>query len=442
MKEQYYKKNSITLIGAIGLGTGVMIGAGIFALLGQVAELAGALFPISFLAGAVITLFSAYTYIKMSNTFPSAGGIGMFFVKAYGKGVITASASLMMALTMIINQSLVARTFGTYTLQLFNIGPGSYLVPVLGVGLLIFAFIVNISSNKFIGPFTSFMSLLKIIGIIIFAMSALWVAKFSVEGVTSGPVPDQATIGFIASLALTILAFKGFTTITNNGSEIVNPHKNVGRAIVFSILICFVIYFLVTWAVSSSLTISEIVKARDYSLAEAARPIVGDYGLYFTVGIAILATMTVIIASVFAVSRMTTMLTDMKLIPHRHFGLPGNVHHHMIVYIVVIAITLTIFFDLSRIASMGAILYLIMDILFHFGVLKNLMDEVKANRYIIMTAILLDGIVLGAFVWLKTMNDPLIVIFSIVFTVLIFIGEYVLLKKVKTEDNTSNEHSS
>ena len=60
-----YEKNSITLSGAVAMGTGVMIGAGIFALTGQIAELAGPLFPLSFLVGAIVTAFSAYTYIKM-----------------------------------------------------------------------------------------------------------------------------------------------------------------------------------------------------------------------------------------------------------------------------------------------------------------------------------------------------------------------------------------
>jgi hypothetical protein len=55
-----YKKNSITLLGAIAMGTGVMIGAGIFALTGQIAELAGPLFPLSFVVGAIVTAFSAY----------------------------------------------------------------------------------------------------------------------------------------------------------------------------------------------------------------------------------------------------------------------------------------------------------------------------------------------------------------------------------------------
>ena len=76
MKSEY-KANSITLAGAIAMGTGVMIGAGIFALTGQIAQLAGPLFPLSFIAGALVTAFSAYTYVKMSNAYPSAGGIAM-----------------------------------------------------------------------------------------------------------------------------------------------------------------------------------------------------------------------------------------------------------------------------------------------------------------------------------------------------------------------------
>ncbi|MBU0723714.1 MAG: amino acid permease, partial [Alphaproteobacteria bacterium] len=89
-----YQKGSIGLSGAVAMGTGVMIGAGIFALTGQFAQLAGPLFPISFVVGAIVTAFSAYTYIKMSNAFPSAGGIGMILKKAYGPTTVAAGASL------------------------------------------------------------------------------------------------------------------------------------------------------------------------------------------------------------------------------------------------------------------------------------------------------------------------------------------------------------
>lgn len=55
------------------MGTGVMIGAGIFALTGQIAELAGTWFPLAFLVAAIIAGFSAYSYVKMAQKFPLPG---------------------------------------------------------------------------------------------------------------------------------------------------------------------------------------------------------------------------------------------------------------------------------------------------------------------------------------------------------------------------------
>jgi len=426
MKSEY-QQNSITLIGGISMGTGVMIGAGIFALTGQIAELAGPWFPLSFIAGAIVTGFSAYTYIKMSNAFPSAGGIAMILQKAYGPGAIAAAAAILMALSMVINESLVARTFGTYLLRPFGLGSDSYLVPVLGVGLIIFAYLVNISGNRSVGLFSLAMAILKIGGIALFGFAALWAGGFSFEPTSE---PDTIPIaGFIASIALSILAFKGFTTITNSGAEIVDPHRNVGRAIVFSIAVCVVVYLLVAFAVGSSLSLDEIVTAKDYALAEAAEPSLGRYGFYFTVALAVAATASGLLASVFAVSRMLAMLTGMKMIPHSHFGMSGPIREHTLVYTVVTAAVLTIFFDLSRIASLGAFFYLVMDILIHWGVYRALRHEIGANGWALITAIALDTVVLGVFGMIKLRTDPFIVVTAVIAIALVFAFERTYLSR-------------
>ncbi len=75
MTPETYKEGSLSLAGTVAMGTGVMIGAGIFALTGQVAQYSGPAFPLAFLLAAVISGFSAYTYIKMSDKYPSSGGI-------------------------------------------------------------------------------------------------------------------------------------------------------------------------------------------------------------------------------------------------------------------------------------------------------------------------------------------------------------------------------
>ena len=119
-RSTHYNEGSLTLSGTVMLGTGVMIGAGIFALTGQMAEMTGALFPLAFLAAAIIVGFSAYSYIKISNAYPSAGGIGMYLHKAYGDRLPTAFNALLMYFSMVIAQSFLARTFGSYTMQLFG----------------------------------------------------------------------------------------------------------------------------------------------------------------------------------------------------------------------------------------------------------------------------------------------------------------------------------
>lgn len=434
-RDSQYKKDSLTLWGAVSMGTGVMIGAGIFALTGQMAELAGKWFPLAFLAAAVVSGFSAYSYVKMSNAYPSAGGIAMFLQKAYGKGAITAVCALLMYFSMVINESLVARTFGTYTLQLFDIGKNSWLMPALGVGLLAVAFLVNILGNQFIQTFSFLMAFVKIGGLMLLAAGGLYASGFTFESVSVSP-EETSFSGFLGAVALGILAYKGFTTITNSGSEIKKPHKNVGRAIITSLGICVVLYLLVSLAVGANLSIEEIVKAKDYALAEASRPAFGQWGLWFTVGFAIIATVSGVIASVFAVSRMLTMLTDMKLVPHSHFGMPGSIQKHTLVYTIVIAMLLTIFFDLSRIASLGAIFYIIMDIAIHWGVLRHLRKEVKANAAILITAIVLDVIVLGAFLWVKVQSDMLVIWASLIGLVSIIIVERLfLLAKSNSNEN-------
>lgn len=207
-----YSSDSLTLVGGVALGTGVIIGAGIFALTWQMAQMTGGLFPLAFLSAAVIVSFSAYSYVKMSNAYPSAGGIAMYLEKAYGKTLTTAFHALLMYFSMVIAQSFLARTFGAYTLQLFGIDDSSLLVPALGAGLLLTAFLINLAANQMIEGVASILGFIKIGGIVLFGVVGVLVAD-TVELNFSTVETDASWTGFIGATALGILAFKGFTTI-------------------------------------------------------------------------------------------------------------------------------------------------------------------------------------------------------------------------------------
>jgi amino acid transporter len=347
-----------------------------------------------------------------------------------------------MYFSMVIAQSFLARTFGTYTLQLFGIDDSSVLVPTLGAGLLLVAFLINLSANKMIEGVASVLGFIKIGGIVLFGIVGVMVAG-TVEVDFSTVSPDASTsgatiAGFIGATALGILAFKGFTTITNSGSELTDPHRNVGRAIMISIGLCVVIYTLVGFGVASNLSLAQIIETRNYSLAAAAKPALGEYAVWFTVVLAMIATAGGVIASIFAVSRMLAMLTDMKLVPHSHFGMPGSIQKHTLVYTVILGLLLTIFFDLTRIAAMGIIFYLIMDMAIHWGVLRHLRDEVGAKRAFPMVAIILDLIVLAGFVWIKINSDPLVLGVAGVVMLVILLVEILFLRHNPIEPKNHN----
>ena len=399
---------SLSLSGAVALGTGVMIGAGIFALTGQTARLAGDLFPAAFIAAAIVVAFSAYSYVKLSNAFPSSGGVAMFLREAYGPGTATGVFAILMYVSMVINQGLVARTFGVYVLQILDLEPPSFWVPALGVGLLAVTFVVNIAGNRAMQATQRAMAAIKVLGLGLFAVVGLAfadAANFTGGGGVAGI--DASPLGFLGAVALAILAYKGFTTITNSGGEIVDPHRNTGRAIIIALAICTVVYLAIAATVAGNLTLPEILAAEDFSLAEAARPALGDVGVLFTVVLAVTATASGVMASVFAASRMLDMLSRMRQVPHRHFRMPGTVRVHATVYTVVFAMTLAATLDLRRIAALGAVYYLIMDISIHWGLLRRLRSRIELNGAIIVTAIILDVVVLGAFLWINASSDPL-----------------------------------
>lgn len=133
------------------------------------------------------------------------------------------------------------------------------------------------------------------------------------------------------------------------------------------------------------------------------------------------------------------MLTEMKLVPHSHFGMPGSIQQHTLVYTLVLGLMLTVFFDLSRIAALSIIFYLVMDMAIHWGVLRHLRGEIGARPSILITAIIFDLLVLTGFIWVKLSGDPLVVVVAVAGMLAILLVEVLFLGSNPIESE-SHEH--
>jgi amino acid transporter len=110
---------TISLSAAIAIGIGGMIGAGIFSILGVVAEAAGTGMWISFLLGGIVALFSTYSYAKLGAAFPTAGGPVEFLVRGWGIGTLSGGINLFMWIGYIISIALYAQGFAAYFMTFF-----------------------------------------------------------------------------------------------------------------------------------------------------------------------------------------------------------------------------------------------------------------------------------------------------------------------------------
>ncbi len=418
---------NITLSGAVSMGTGVMVGAGVFALMGQVAAAAGPLFPLAFVAAAMVAGTTAYSYVKLSNTYPSSGGIGKFLNEAYGVGTVSATFTMAMWASMVLNESLVARTFGTYFTRLVGMNTSTIWVASLGVVLLIGSFAINAAGNRAVNVTESVMAVVKIGGLVIFAGACLWVADFPAGD--RRPIASPAAVSLLGAVAIALLAFKGFTTITNTGGEIEDPHRNVGRAIIISIAAVTLVYIAVALAVRGNLSIGEIVASQDYSLAEAAHPVFGSAGFRLVAGLAVIATITSVMASMYSTSRMLGMMSDMDEVPEIRVGRRLPFGNPPLLVTTATAIVLTIAFDLTRIAALGAFAYLTLDLVVHWGHWRHLRHETDARTAPLVAAVVLDAIVLAGLVSYQAIHDPLVIAAFTIFAVIVAGGEALYMRK-------------
>jgi len=359
-----------------------MVGAGIFALLGQAGSIAGSAVWLSFLAGGVIALLSGYSMGRLGARFPSSGGLVEYLVQGYGEGIFSGAVSVLMYITALVSIALVARTFGAYAYELLPAGMPHIWVEILTVSVILIFLLVNLQGPGSMARAEDFVVLIKMLALSVFAIAGLITMEPSKLSPADYPPPQTV----LFSLAITFFAYEGFRIITNAAEDMPNPAHTLPRAIFTSILIVMVLYMTIAFAVFGNLTAQEVVKAQDYALAEAARSAFGSTGFVIMAIAALLSTSSAINASLYAVTNVTYRLARLGELPGI-FGEPIIHSKEGLVISSAAILIMAIFFDFSSIAAIGAISTLFIHMVVHIGHLR-LLDKTGAALWLVVTAIL------------------------------------------------------
>ncbi len=112
-------------------------------------------------------------------------------------------------------------------------------------------------------------------------------------------------LNIFSAISLTFFAYGGFNAITNTVEDMENPNKIMLKSMVISIIFVMVLYVSVTFAVFGNLSLGEIIKVKDYALAEAAKPLFGQVGFTVMATAAMISTSSSINANLYAVTNVT-----------------------------------------------------------------------------------------------------------------------------------------
>lgn len=381
----HQSKKPIGFWSAVSMGVGAMVGAGIFALLGEASAISGSAVYISFICGGIIALFSGYSLGKLGACYPSSGGIIEYLAQSYGVGFFTGTMGVMLYFSAIVSLSLVAKAFGNYAVTFLPSGQGSGLLHhVFSIGIVVLFVLINLKGAKDVAVWERLIVFAKFA--VLAALSIAGILFLDPERLSAKYYPGPGDIFF--SLAITFFAFEGFRVITNTAEDMPNPAVTLPRAMIVSILLVMALYVAIAFAVFGNLPVEKVIAAKDFALAEAALPIFGEIGFTVVATTALIATASSINANLYAVTNVTYQLAKDGELPAR-FGKPIAHSREGLVISGVLIIVLSLLFDLSEIASIGSISILFIHAVTHLGHLR-LIDKTRASRAMVIVAALLS----------------------------------------------------
>ena len=421
------EQNKISLTGAISIGIGGMVGGGIFAVLGLSVSLAQGGVPVSFLVAGLIAFLTAYSYAKLSITYPDSGGTVRFINEGFGTGVFSGGLNNMLWVSYIIMLALYGSAFGSYASSLISITGNTVIDQKIFIAaIILISTFINYYSIKIVGEVESIAVIIKLFILLVFVAAGFWGLSSNENFGQLNMENWESPLQLVAAGMVIFVAYEGFELIANSAPEITNPKKNISRAYYFSVGFVILLYLAIALVTVGSLDFAAIATAQDYALAEAAKPKFGQAGFTIIAIAAIISTFSAINATLLGGSRVNYEVAEDKELPSEFtrtlWGKPIG-----LAIISATSVLLAVSVDLESISTSGSVGFLLIFAMVNLVGYKKA-KEINGKKIISLFAAILC---FAAFVILliqQLETSPVGIYIAIGVFTSCFIAEYIFKK--------------
>jgi len=394
-------KKTIGYWSAVSIGIGGMVGGGIFAVLGLAVNLSHGGAPIAFAIAGFVALITAYSYSKLSVTFPSSGGTVEFLNQGLGTGILTGGLNILLWISYVVMLSLYSYAFGSYGATFFPEPDQTFWRHILTSTAIISFTLLNFLSAKVVGKSEEIIVLIKIVILVGFVTIGFWSVDFD----KFEPSTWSPPIALMAGGMIIFLAYEGFELIANTAGDVKNPKKVLPRAFYTAVLFVIGLYVMVSIVTVGNLSVDQIVESRDFALAESAKPFLGHIGFVIIAISALLSTGSAINATLYGASRISYIIAKTGELPKQLERKIWNRPVEGLIITSTLTLIIANLFDLTSIAIMGSAGFLLIFAAVNFANFR-LYKKTYSKKWISLIGCIVCFMALGVLIWESELTSP------------------------------------
>lgn len=324
------------------MSIGVILGAGIYVIIGEAAGLSGTGLWLSFVFAALVASFTGLSYAELASRFPHAGAEYVYIMHSFGQTLAWITGWLLIV-SSILAAATVAVGFGNYCSALFHTPVIVIAIATLLVcGLIL---IVGIKETAFI---TILFTVIEASGLIIIIFIGVpYLGSVNYLELANG------LQGVIKAGVLIFFSYIGFESIARLAEETREPERTIPKAILLSIAITAVIYILVGIAAVSVVPWQELAHA-EAPLGLVAQRVYGDQLFTVLAVIALFSTFNTMLVVLLSGSRLVYGIAEYRALPRVFLSVSKKLRTPWFAIVSVVLASLCFIFvgDLATIANL------------------------------------------------------------------------------------------